>query len=153
MKAKTSKKIVLFLITLIIIFFGITGTANSQDKIIGKVISKNEANNLFGPVISSVTISASQLNSWLTKSENYIMFAIKNNKLFVLGDNRTPIATNGSSISPGEIFHIYSKSKVQELLSSGEGTAIVFEIRQNVFSITKDESTLEFGDNCPPYCW
>lgn len=153
MDANISRIIRIYFITLTVILLGFSGTTMSQTQVVGKIISKSDANTQFGLVLTSVTVSASQVNSWLTQTNNYVMFSIKNNQLYVLGDGRATIYPSGASVSPSEVFHLYSKSKVGEELSLGGSSSVTFEVRQNVFSITDGNYTLEFGGSCPPYCY
>ncbi len=140
-------------IYLFLLLLGFGNVLYGQSGPVGKIIPKSEADAQFGSVLNSVTVPAAEVVDWLAQSNNYIMFRIINNSLQVLGDNRTPISTGGAQILPSDIFHLYNKSKVAELLSLGNGTTFSFEVRQNVFSITKDENTLEFGYPCPPFCF
>ncbi|MBK7980263.1 MAG: hypothetical protein IPK06_09775 [Ignavibacteriae bacterium] len=80
------------------------------------------------------------------------MFKLENDKLTVLGDQRKVISPNTIAIESSEVFHMYSKSKVIEILIKGGNTQTYFENRKNVFSITNGNYTLEYSTPCPPYC-
>lgn len=121
-------------------------------EVIGKIIPKPEADILFGPVITSVEFPAAQVLEWLNSSNDYILFNIKDNRLYVLTNTRAVIYPSTESVQASEVFHVYSISKVVELLSTGGKGSVSFEIRKSVFSITSGNETLEFGGYCPPYC-
>ncbi|MBI5728003.1 MAG: hypothetical protein HY965_09135 [Ignavibacteriales bacterium] len=121
-------------------------------EIIGKIIPKPEADILFGPVITSLEFPANQVREWLNNSNDYILFSIKDNRLYVLTNTRVVIYPSTESVQASDVFHVYSISKVVELLSTAGKGSVAFEIRKSVFSITLGNETLEFGSLCPPFC-
>ncbi len=141
-----------FFLTLIGFIFVYNTTTIHAGDVAGKIITKTEADTQFGPVLNSVNVSSGQVTDWLSKSSSYIMFSIINNQLYVVDNNRVVIFPSGATVQPSEIFHVYSISKVSELISLGGGGTINFEVRENVFSLTIGNYTLEFGTFCPPYC-
>ncbi|MBI2419911.1 MAG: hypothetical protein HYV28_18765 [Ignavibacteriales bacterium] len=121
-------------------------------EVIGKIIPKPEADMLFGPVITSVEFPAAQVRDWLNSSNDYILFSIKDNRLYVLTNTRAVIYPSTEFVQASDVFHVYSISKVVELLSIGGKGSVSFEVRKSVFSITMGNETLEYGTFCPPLC-
>jgi hypothetical protein len=122
------------------------------DNEIGTIFSAAEADNQFGQVQSSVEMSSSGISSLLNQTTKYLMFSIKEEKLYILGDARSPIFPDDFTPGDGEVFAVYSKSKIEELLNTGRADAALFEKRNDVFSITNGNLTLENGTWCPPFC-
>jgi len=120
--------------------------------IIGKIYSASEANKNYGSVLSSVELSSSQILSLCGQTSKYIMFNIKDGKLSILGDNRTPLYPIGFAVDASEVYVVYSKSIVEELLKSGKADTIIIEQRKDVISLTNGQQTLEMGGWCPPIC-
>jgi hypothetical protein len=120
--------------------------------IYGEIISKDAADQEFGPVLTSVSMESDQLRLLAQKTQNLIMFQILNNVLYVLGDNRTSLYPSGSSITPDIVCSVFSKSKLIELLDNGMESLTAIELRNNVLSITNGSYSLEFGAKCPPFC-
>jgi hypothetical protein len=119
---------------------------------IGKIYTKDEADKLYGNVIESVQISVSEVNSLLNQTQDKIMFSILNNQLVLLGDNRKVLSATTQNISPSDVFAVYSKSKLLELLNYGNGINVYFEKRASRPTITFGLHTLEFATICPPIC-
>lgn len=118
----------------------------------GKLYTKSEADNLYGPVLSSVTINTSDLNLIIEKANNYIMFNILNGKLVILGEGRHLLSPENIQVDEKAVFKMYSISLVKELLSKGQDKTTTIENRKNVLSITNGEYTLEYAADCPPNC-
>ncbi|MCX6168678.1 MAG: hypothetical protein NTX65_05040 [Ignavibacteriales bacterium] len=123
---------------------------NSQP--IGKIFTKEEANNLFGNVIDSVSIKQGEITSVLNQIQSYIMFQVSNGELVILGEGRKLLYPIVKNVGPDEVFALFSKSKVVELLSSGTGETISIEKRQNHLTVTFGLLTLEEAVWCPPFC-
>lgn len=133
-----------------IIFILSLSSIYSQE--IGKIFTASEANSLFGKVNESTIVSNSVLNEWLNSTNDKVMFKLDKDNLIVLSDHRDLIYSNLSYTESNEVFHMYSKSKVLELLKNGGEANSYFENRSNVFSITNGNYTLEKSTPCPPYC-
>ena len=149
--SRAYKKLSFFILVAGIIF-ALNIPAVCSDDIVGKIITKSEANTQFGTVLVSDSVSAEQVMKWVGASESHIMFNIMNNQVYVLTNNRKVVAPEGAIIQDSDTFHVYSTSKVTELLSVSRAAVVAFEIRANVFSLTAGEYTLEFSLLCPPYC-
>lgn len=118
----------------------------------GKLYSKNEANSIYGPVISSVKINTADLSNMLSKTSNYIMFSIKNGSPAILDNKRSSLYPRNLAISAEEVFHVFSVSIVKELITKGGSTETYIENRKNVLTITNGAYTLEMALACPPFC-
>lgn len=118
----------------------------------GKIISKESADKLFGPVLISVKVPTENLKSLITQSSKVVMFKIINNNVYVLDDKRNVLSPSGLSVSSSDVFSVYAVSVVQELLNDGGSSVTFVEQREKVLTITNGEDTLEYSFVCPPYC-
>ncbi|MHB9010987.1 MAG: hypothetical protein ACYC49_02020, partial [Ignavibacteriaceae bacterium] len=98
------------------------------------------------------SISANALLALAQKCPQYIMFNIINGHLFVLNANRIVLSGPAAAVSPTQIFHFCSASKILELLQTSGATTINVELRQNNLTITAGSNTLEDFMSCPPTC-
>jgi len=120
----------------------------------GKLFTRTEADKLFGPVVESIKISPAELKSAVSQTEKYVMFRILAGEAKILGDNRKAIFPSAfTAVGTTEVYHLYSKSLVEELLTKGAGEAVYLENRKEVFSVTFGEITLEMSYLCPPICF
>ena len=118
----------------------------------GKILSKEEANELFGTVLVSKEMPASSLKAFVGQSSKVIMFNIINNDVYILDDSRKVLLPSGFSVSSSEVFHVYSTLIVQELLDNGNTPVTYIEQRKEVLTITNGDLTLEYALICPPFC-
>jgi len=123
------------------------------DQPLGQLLSKEEADKQFGPVLSGVEMESTQISSLFAKSDNVLMFNIINGQAVVLGNGRKVLFPEDANIDSETVFHVYGISILQELLEKGNSPVSSLEMRKDVFSITNGATTLEFSANCPPYCW
>jgi hypothetical protein len=119
----------------------------------GKIISKQEADELFGEVLISKEIPTSTLLSLTENSVNIIMFKIIGNDVYILGDNRKVLLPEGKVVSDAETFSVYASAIVQELLTQGKAQITFVEQRNDVLTITNGNFTLEYSLKCPPFCF
>ncbi len=118
----------------------------------GKIFTKDEANKLFGTVKYSIQIDQAKLSGLVSKANQKIMFAIVNKKLFVRDNKKEIFYSEGNEDLTNVIFHVYSTSIVNELLSKENNDVIYIEQRDSVLTITSGNYTLEKSDGCPPVC-
>lgn len=118
----------------------------------GKIFTKAEADSLYGPVLDRQLIENDVLEAALKKTEKVAMFKFMNNKLTILGDERSKILNAEGYADNNEVFHMYSKSKIEELLKLGGNIATFVEYRAKVLTISNGAHTLEMSDPCPPDC-
>lgn len=118
----------------------------------GKIMSNEEANASFGAVLISKEIPTSTLQSLLNVSNKVIMFGIIKNDVYVLDNMRNVLMPAGLSVSSSDVFSMYSKVIVQQLLEAGSSPVTYIEKRENVLTVTNGSSTLEFAWLCPPFC-
>lgn len=118
----------------------------------GQIFSKSDANQMFGTIIFSITLPASDLQGFLDKTENVLMFRIKDGNLEILGDERTPVSPPSLVVDSTEVFKVYSKSIMSELLTKGGSDKVSIEQRICVLTITYGDFTMEFAAECPPIC-
>ncbi len=117
----------------------------------GEIFTAEKANELFGKVDQSVQISTSELTSRMTLTEEHLMFRVENSKLNILGDHRQALLTK-YELKDGDVYHMFSKAKVKELLSSGGAATTYIEMRGDVLTVTNGFYTLEVSMLCPPIC-
>jgi hypothetical protein len=122
------------------------------DEPIGIIYSLTEANNNYGSVITSIEINSSLLTSLFNQTDNYLMFKIMQNNLYILGDSRVVLYPANGTVDSSEVFDVYSKSKVEELIETGRESVTKVEKRSEVFSLTNGQYTLENSQWCPPFC-
>lgn len=118
----------------------------------GKILTKENANQLFGPVLVSMEIPTETLKYFTNQSVNVIMFKLMNNDLYILDNNRSALLPVGVTINSTEVFSVYSTTIVQQLLADGNTPFTYVEKRKDVLTITNGEFTLEYAGLCPPYC-
>ena len=104
-------------------------------------------------MIDSTSISLCDLISAINQTQNYVMFQIINGELIILGDGREVLYPVDKIVDPKEVFALFSKSKVIELLCLGSGNLVTVEKRQSHLTVTFGLNTLEYGEPCPPYCY
>ena len=119
---------------------------------IGIIYLTAEVDQEFGIVQSSIEISSEELKSFLNQTNKYLMFKIINGKLYILGDNRSVLFPSEGYLNPEEVFAVYSKSKVYELIDTGGEKINAVENRNGIFSVTNGLYTLEASGWCPPLC-
>lgn len=139
---------ILTLTAIITLIFSISLSAQE----IGKIFTASDANSQFGRVVESKSVSTSTVKGWLNSTDDKIMFLLVKGSLTVLGDDRDLVYSTSKYSEVDEVFHMYSKSMVAELLSKGGNSNTYFENRNDVFSLTNGEYTLEKSFPCPPHC-
>lgn len=145
----------IFSLLLALLFFSCSTTSR-----IGKIFTTQDADKLFGNVIYSVEIDPELLLDLLNKTEKNIMFGLINKNLIILGDNRKLIYPEKAEYKETDVFTVYSKDVVKELLSisslkkqnSNEPETVYVEQRREVLSVSTEKQTLESGLKCPPNC-
>ncbi len=118
----------------------------------GKIVSVAEAANLFSQVATSYQLITRDLLDYCQKAGRVIMFAEENGELYIAGTGRNILSTNTQPPSPDLVFHVYSVTKVNELITLGKDQITIVEIRSDVVDLKNGEFILEFGNPCPPYC-
>jgi hypothetical protein len=118
----------------------------------GEILTKENADQLFGPVLVSKEIQTEILKMYTNQSANVIMFKLMNNDLYILDNNRNALLPLGVTINSTEVFSMYSVAIVQQLLSDGNNPFTYVEKRNDVLTITNGEFTLEYSLSCPPIC-
>ena len=139
-----------FLIFILLIIFSLSFELQAQ--VIGKLYSKSDADNIYGPVLNSASINTSDLQTMLLKTQNYIMFSLVNGSPEILDNNRNSLYPTNLIVSSSQVFSLFSVSIVQELLTKGGSSLTTIENRQKTLTLTNGEITLEMGQLCPPFC-
>jgi len=136
---------------LFLLLLSLTSTAIYSQEV-GQIFDKKEADVLYGPVLESRTISTDKFEAIIIFADDKVMFRLENDQISILGDTRNLLYSNSKFIVSNQVFHMYSKSKVLELLNIGKSLIVTLENRKNVFSITVGDYTLEMSNPCPPFC-
>ena len=139
-----------FLSMLFVLF--LTCASQSFSQTFGKIFSSEEADNMFGKVLHSRSLSTQLVQELLNRTNNYIMFSIENNKVIVLDNKRNVLFPEGVLINSQDVFTVYAVQVVTELLSLGNSSEVKVEQRSEVLSITSGGFTMEIGSFCPPFC-
>ncbi|MCH7962956.1 MAG: hypothetical protein IH852_03360 [Bacteroidetes bacterium] len=137
---------------LFVSFIVLVSFSNSFAQTYGKIFTMSEANQIYGSVLKSISIPTTTIENLLNECNNYIMFRIVNNRVFVLNDSRRVLRPENKSINSRDVFTMYSKSVVQDLLSQGGGSDAYIEQRNGVLTVTYGNYTMEVGSICPPVC-
>ena len=160
---KTLKALItVFTIILMIGSSAVSAQGEGKLGVVGKFFTSQEADVLFGKVISSISIKANDLRKTLAKANHYVLFAIKNNRVIIQDENRNRLSDENEQLDKNETMYIFSKSQVLKLLNSAN---IFVEIRPEVLTLTAtntsrgnsvqasaDDITLEYALPCPPIC-
>jgi hypothetical protein len=124
-----------------------------SQQVIGKIYSQQEANTIYGKVLSSVPINSSTLTGLLSKSTNFIMFKITNGNAYIVDNNRQPLYSGNFTVNSTDVYRVFSISLVYKLLLDGNNPVTYIEMRNNdTLTITNGVYTMEFASLCPPDC-
>ncbi len=152
------KKILSTLTLTTLFFISLNSSGYSQAAgVVGKLYTKADANQTYGPVVSSVTINTEIILKAIEQSPDYIMFNIINGQLIILNGKRGVLFSTDkltTAVPARTVFHYFSTSKVKELITlGGNATFTTIELRpNNVLTVTSGTSTLEQSLFCPPFC-
>jgi hypothetical protein len=131
----------------------LSGISFSQE-VVGKIYSKQEADSLYGPVVSSVGISSSILIELLSNSTNYIMFRMANESVYIVDNNRHPLFSGNFAVDSVDVYRVLSISMVAKIVQDGKNPVTDIEIRnKDILTITNGIYTLEYSVACPPWCF
>ncbi|MCL4547853.1 MAG: hypothetical protein M1495_04715 [Bacteroidetes bacterium] len=145
------KKVTMLSVTLFVLFlFVVSSSVFAQTY--GKVLKKTKADRLFGRVYQSSKMSVKEFNIIIGGSSNTVMLNILKKQLYILGDKRKVLYPAKTTVDSTTVFHVFSKSKVEELLKANKDATITVEIRKKHLTVTHGTSTLEFSTVCPPWC-
>lgn len=168
------KKLLSFFILFSFTLF-LSSSLNAQGKFgeVGKSFTKGEANILFGKVMGSIKVDKADVEKALEKAGDYVLFGIKNSRVYILDEKKFSFSERGFSFSKDEIAYMFSTKVVKEFLERTNGKYLTFELRYNspkaspksgqystsaaqagdiVFTLTGDAETLEMSLPCPPMC-
>jgi hypothetical protein len=110
------------------------------------------ADQKFGVVLESVTLTTTDLRGLLNQTNNYLMFKIVSGQAIVLNNNRNVLHPIGNLVNVEDVFTMFSVSIINDLLTKSNNNIVFVEQRSGVLSITNGGYTLEVGVKCPPIC-
>jgi hypothetical protein len=119
---------------------------------VGKIISKIEADEQFGPVIESVEMNAKDLLAIVEKAQKFVMFRVVDGKVTILDEARKVISPLSAVVSAQDVFKYYSKEIVLEIINTAADSVLTIENRKDKLTITNGANTLEWAQDCPPFC-
>ena len=143
-------KLSIFILSMLFIFCLASTSILSQTY--GEIFTSAEADQMFGPVLKSVTLPSSSLKELLNQTDKYIMFKVVEDEAFMLDNNRNLLHPMAKNINPSDVFTVFSVSVIYELLSSNRNAKVFIEQRSSVLSISSGDLTMEVGALCPPFC-
>ena len=146
MKKVTTLSVALFVLFLFVV------SSSLFAQTYGKVLKKTKANRLFGRVYQSSKMNVKDFTKIVDQSSKVVMLNILKKQLFILGDKRKVLYPANKTVDSTTVFHVFSKSKVIELLRINKDTTITVELRKKHLTVTHGMSTLEFSQVCPPWC-
>ena len=164
---RTIKSFAAFIFLLSILFITNMQAQDGKLGVVGKLFSKGEADKLFGKVIGSITISVADLEDALAKGKDYILITVKDNQVVIRDEERKFLSKERVIMDKKEPLYIYSKHMIKNILRtpkkqtnlnqmsamSAAEDVVTVEVRQEVISLTYNETTLELSMVCPPMCW
>lgn len=120
----------------------------------GKIFTKTEADQMFGPVLKKFDIDANTVRALLDQAGDYIMFNYDSD-LYITNGKKKVIFNYGQMKNsfPTEIFRKFGVSVIRDLLSRGNEDKVHVEKRTDVITLTYAESTADMSDICPPNCF
>src|SRR5574338_615782 len=111
----------------------------------GKILSKENADQLFGPVLLSKEIPTETLKMYANQSYNVIMFKLINNDLYILDNNRNALLPLGAIINSKEVFSMYSIAIDPQLLSGRNSPFTTVEKSKDILTITNGAFAFEYS--------
>ena len=161
------KKLKVLISFLAIILMIGSSTASAQGKlgVVGKLFTQQEAKVLFGKVIGSIDIPASELKNALANAKEYVLFSIKNNRVIIRDERRRSLSKENEYLADNDVLYIFSKSMVEKFLANAKPKktiglstmastepVVTVERRASVLTLSSGETTLEHALPCPPVC-
>jgi hypothetical protein len=170
------KKLFSFFILFSFILFISSASVNAQGKygVVGKSFTKAEANILFGKVMGSIQVAKSDIEKAIEKAGDYVLFAIKDSRVYVLDEKKFSLTEKDFSLGKEEVAYMFSKEVVKGFLDRTNGKYVTFELRYNspkvkdpksgqystsavqageiIFTLSGESETLEMALPCPPFC-
>lgn len=134
------------------LFFILLLSQTNTAQTIGKIFSAEEADELFGKVLTSVNIEASTLQDLVEKTENVLMFGIFDSELVIAGEGRKVLYPEDYQLNDEDVMHVWTIDIITDLLDKGKQDVSTVEIRSEVMTITNGLYTLEISGWCPPIC-
>jgi hypothetical protein len=119
---------------------------------IGEIFTRTAADQQFGAVLESVSISTITLKQLMTQTQKSLMFKIIDGVLYILDDRREVIYPSNQSVGAEVPFALYSLSIITDLLDQGDQSTTYVQRRSEVLTVTNGEYTMEVAAWCPPIC-
>jgi hypothetical protein len=140
------------LILFCIFFTIILQQSSFSQEIAGKIISSEEAENLFGPSEKTYKMKVSVIKIFAASSD-YLYFNFTGAGPVITSQGKKLLYPADYQLKGDEIFYVYSTSLITELINNQETEYLLIEKRRDVLTITNGTSTLEYAMLCPPHCY
>src|SRR5574338_755295 len=111
----------------------------------GEILTKENADQLFGSVLMSKEIPTQTLKMYTIQSFNVIMFKLINNDLYILDNNRNALLPLGAAINSTEVFSMYSIAIDPQLLSDRNSPFTTVEKSKDILTITNGAFAFEYS--------
>lgn len=131
----------------IVVFFIVLSISSFAQ---GKIITKAEADEIFGPVKSKIRFSSKVLESYVQKND-YVMFRYVKDKVNILGNNRSPLFKQ-FDVKNNDVYFVFGSDVVKELLALGGEDDTYIEQRDSTISLSNGTNVGEWSPACPPCC-
>jgi hypothetical protein len=158
-------KLLITFFTIILIVSSSVASAQGKLGLVGKLFSQQDAKVLFGKVIGSMEINASELKKACANAKDYVLISIKNNRVIIRDERKRSLSLENESLNDKDVLYIFSKNQVEQLLgyakpriSTSLGVAasgdpvVTVERRASVLTLKAGENVLEMALPCPPIC-
>ena len=144
-------------LTILFVFIFISQINAQNDLgIVGKVITLEEAEELFGQVDEQIEVRTTALQQVLTHVPKYVLMRLENGKLGIYNEKRKGIGKGlgkgNPPVGPTEKLHVYSKSKVLEVIQKGKAPITAIQKRGDKMTVQNGVYVLEYATFCPPFC-
>ena len=147
------KKCLLPIVAALIFLSGLSfAQTHTTTGVIGKLYTKTQADQIYGPVLQSVSINTATLQTLLAKSPKYIMFNIINGQLVISTPQRNVLSGQMTALSASQKMGVISTSVVNQLIQQGGSSTTTIELRNNILTLSNNNDTGTIGSWCPPFC-
>jgi len=144
----------------IIILISVTPNLRSQGIVNpGQILSKTQANQLFGTPVESFSFNKKALLNILTKTPDFVMFGYKNGKFLITNAKRKLLYPENITVASDDVLNTFGTQVMAEFIEQVSSTKVLIELRPGaILTISSDDdgdsdgSTLEYSVPCPPLC-
>lgn len=134
---------------IVVLFSSLFYSVNAQ----GVIYSKTAADSLYASVLRSTDVQNILLIKFFNQTDGTLMFRFNENGVIILNNDREQLFPGAASVSVEDVFRVFAVDLINQIIQNGENSTTSVELRSNgVISLSNGNYTLEFGQDCPPYC-